>query len=399
MAFTRDDLAGDSLKIGAEAGAKWLAQAFLNSWLGRALNTWRQEKIGEIPMAVRVPISIILRIAIDPSRRFTVWLARILGIDPAKVQRAVEEGLDEFVETILESSGIPKEDLQTPAQRKVAAEQFVKATNEMQFAVLQRNRMWYEVHALDCSCILNTGTRIVPGSTPDPASYIEGVKLKSLQWITDNLDVVTVPQCCERELPKAIRVLITPPATSVAPKEPPKVVDWRPLAFVLADMRLPADAPPASNARFYENLLRQAGEIDELQDVCENVRQSAIKPVWDVDMFTSVLTRAVGEVGKLSSSQPPPGTDPDTHRRNQVSERIKALEESMATHVAAVDSKTITAILARLVGQIKEMVSLQGLFWDLVRDDVTRFAAAAHTRAKEMREQTRLRREARYRRR
>lgn len=360
MALVAKDMYADGLKVAAEDIGEWLGQFLLRTKHSKDFIRYLHDNVGTLSPGVLKVLSFFVRVAVDPPEWLVRRCARLFRIDPVLAQRVLEEAGDRLAEVFIEGLGEAGIDLKDKGAVNTKIKQISEEMLGRKFAIRKRSDGKYEAHELLCNELL-TGKNLI-GRKDDEPAYIDGVKEKTLAWILDNIDLIAIPWCCERELPKDVRAQVLgvqAPATTakgaakVAPKQ--EKPDLHPLAIVLNMMRLPPDGPAAANARFYENLVVQAEAIPELEGICASIRECATKPVWDVVSFMSVLTRAIGEGGQVATTPPPAGADPEDHRRAQISERAKNFAIAMELHVLAYESKTIGAIVGRVFGDFKGM--------------------------------------------
>jgi len=373
MALVAKDVYADGLKVAGEDIGEWLGQFLLRTKHSKDFIRWLRDNVGTLSPGVLKVLSFFVRVAVDPPEWLVRRCARLFRIDPVLAQRVLEEAGDRLAEVFIEGLGEAGIDLKDKGAVNMKIKQISEEMLGRMFAVRKRADGKFEAHEVRCRELLchpvaekgKTGfdpNRIKnEEAAPEPV-YQDGVKEKSLAWILDNIDVIAIPWCCERELPKDVRAQILGvqvPATTAkgAAKATPKQEkpDLHPLAIVLNMMRLPPQGATASQARFYENLVVQAEAIPELEGVCTSIRECATKPVWDVASFMSVLTRAIGEGGQVATTPPPADVDPEDHRRAQVSERAKHFAIAMELHVLAHESKTIGAIMSRVFADFKGM--------------------------------------------
>ncbi len=360
MALVAKDVYADGLKVAGEDIGEWLGQFLLRTKHSKDFIRWLRDNVGTLSPGVLKVLSFFVRVAVDPPEWLVRRFARLFRTDPALAQRVLEEAGDRLAEVFIEGLGEAGIDLKDKGAVNTKVKQISEEMLGRKFAIRKRSDGKYEAHELLCNELL-TGKNLI-GRKDDEPAYIDGVKEKTLAWILDNIDLIAIPWCCERELPNDVRAQVlgvqAPVATAkgTAKSEPKQEKpELHPLAIVLNMMRLPPQGATASQARFYENLVVQAEAIPELEGVCTSIRECATKPVWDVASFMSVLTRAIGEGGQVATTPPPAGVDPEDHRRAQVSERAKHFAIAMELHVLAHESKTIGAIMSRVFADFKGM--------------------------------------------
>jgi hypothetical protein len=399
-----DGLLRSGSKATGEQIAEWLGKVTLKTRPIKEFSRYLVENFGALSEGLRTTLGIMAQAGIGIPVYVLATAARRFRISPALATKVLEESLDRYIETVVEGLGI---EFNSEDDANAAIKGFSSPVASMKFAVARRERDWYEVHTLDCEHMLVDPEKTNPdtGEIVAEATYIEGVKVKPLPWIIENCEACDVPRCCERDLPGEVRLLIRSPSepVPVAPKAeelPAKTAKvLQPLALVLAEMRVRTDTAEGSRARFFENLMRQAEQIEALDEACKLISdRHAFEPVWSVQTFMSTLNRAIGisEDGNVSTVPPPAGVNPLEHTRNLVITRVQRLERAMSRHVLACESRGPAAIADRIFMKVKRAFLLQGETCDSVAADVATFATGSHTRAEAIRKQTRERRAARY---